>query len=122
QIHPQVFTGAVLEACIQVLDNYLFFLSDDIPHEDSLHIYRLDAHFALHESLSIGAAYCTGAFVLRQLIAPAQVEFNFLGEGNWCLTLTPEPFTHVPFFSDPPGVRRPFCVRTRLKLKFTARS
>jgi len=113
----QNLTGAVLEACVALMDNYLVFLTDDIPHEDSLHIHRLDEHFTLQESLSIGTAYCTGSFVLRALRAPAQVEFNFLGEGNWCLTLVPELSIHVPFFSDPLGVRRPACVRTRMKLK-----
>ncbi|HRH77791.1 MAG TPA: hypothetical protein PK129_10625 [Cellvibrionaceae bacterium] len=113
-------TGAVLEACIEVGDNYLLFLTDDISSEDSLNIYHFDSHFTLHESLSIGAAYCTGAFVLGELIAPAQVVFHFLGEGAWHLTLLPEPSTHVPFFSDPAGVRRPFCLRTRMKLQFFA--
>lgn len=117
-----IVTGALLEACVQVQDYVLVFLTDDIPSEDSLHIHCLDNHFALCESLSIGAAYCTGAFVLRALIAPAQVEFNFLGDGHWRLTLLPEPSTHMPFISDPAGVRRAFCWRTRLKLQFYGRA
>jgi len=114
----QTLTGAVLEACIEVLDSYLVFMSDDIPSEDSLHIYRLDAHFSLQESLTIGAAYCTGAFVLRELVAPAQVVFSFLGGGIWRLNLTPTPQMHMPLLSDPKAVSRPFGLSTRLKVQF----
>jgi hypothetical protein len=109
--------GAILEACVRVLDCYLVFMTDDIPSEDTLRIYRFDAHLRTRECVTIGAAYSTGAFVMRQLIEPDQLTFNFLGGGLWRLRVLDKPQLHVPFFSDPRGVSRSLGTHTYLKLE-----
>lgn len=38
--------GVILEACVQQDERYLVFLTDDIPHEDCLHIHLLDSNLS----------------------------------------------------------------------------
>ncbi|HEY6527760.1 MAG TPA: hypothetical protein VIZ65_03630 [Cellvibrionaceae bacterium] len=109
--------GAVFEACVRVMDSYVLFMTDDIPSEDTLRIYRFDAQIHTRECVTLGAAYSTGAFVLRQLIEPDQLTFNFFGGGLWRLRILAKPQLHFPFLSDPKGVSRSLSTHTYLKLE-----
>lgn len=96
--------GAVLEACVECDGRYLLFVTDDIPHEEALYFYLLDADFNTLDSASLGAAYSTGHFRDLSLMPPAKVQFQFIGGTQWGLEILTSPEWRVPFFGDPGGV------------------
>lgn len=100
-------SGAILEATLVWNDGFVVFLTDDIPHEDTLHIYLLDAKFQLLDSASLSAMYTTGSFTALRLMPPNQLSFRFFGEGVWRIELLTHATARIPFFSEPTGVKRP---------------
>jgi hypothetical protein len=109
-----LLNGVVLEAALRWRDCYVLFVTDDVPFEDALHIYLLDANFHLLDSATLASIYSTGSFAAMQLLPPNRVSFHFFGDANWEVELLPEPQARLPFFSDPRGVTRPFAFSQRL--------
>jgi hypothetical protein len=116
-----IVEGCVLEAAIRWRDCVLAFLTDDIPHEDALRIYLLDAPPAgrpcIADSAWIGAMYSTGAFRQLALREPDAVSFHFIGGTAWTLKLLAQETLSLPFFGEPKGVHRPFGLHRRFSLR-----
>lgn len=106
--------GAVLEAAVQRDHEYLLFLTDDVPFEELLRVVLVDQAFREVESLRIGGAYTTGHFSSLALEPPDAVRFRFIGDTTWRVMIARVARPHMPFVSDPPGVRRSLCLKTRL--------
>src|SRR5690606_37573344 len=71
--------GVILEACVQHGNQYLLFLTDDIPFEDSLHIHLLDEHLNRIDTVTLGAPYATGHFRNLSCKEPGKITFEFFG-------------------------------------------
>ena len=99
--------GAILEAALAWNECVVVFLTDDIPGEDALHIYLLDANFQPLDSATLRAIYSTGSFTALRLEPPDQVAFRFFGDREWRIELLAHATPRVPFFSEPAGVKRP---------------
>lgn len=108
RVAPQSVAGVVLEAALSCDGRILLFLSDDIPHEDSLRIHWLDEELKLLDSASLGWMYSTGTFRLLQLVQPRSVRFRFFGATDWTVTVFDSAALRVPFLSEPRGVHRRF--------------
>lgn len=108
--------GAVLEAALCWKGLLLVFLTDDIPHEDTLRIYLLGPRLDMVDAARLGAMYATGAFERLEVIEPNLVRFEFFGEAIWTLELLEDQAFAVPMVSDPKGVTRPFKLSHRFKL------
>ena len=84
--------GCVLERQYAVdADRYLLFVSDDIPYEEGLHIYLVDAAGAVLAGLEIGAPYTPG--LLENVVAsgPDRVDFSFVHKQRCRLIVHAEP-------------------------------
>jgi hypothetical protein len=99
--------GAILEAAVAWNTCVVIFLTDDIPAEDALHIYLLDATFQLLDSASLSARYTTGSCAALRLMPPDHLSFRFFGDSEWRVELLAQAKVRVPFFSEPAGVHRP---------------
>ncbi len=100
-------SGAILEAAVAWNTCFVVFLTDDIPSEDALHIYLLDANFQPLDSASLSAPHTTGSFTALRLMPPDQLAFRFFGDGAWHVELLPHAKARIPFLSEPAGVKRP---------------
>lgn len=112
----KIVEGAVLEAAVCWKGLFLIFMTDDIPHEDTLRIYLLGARLDMLDAASLGAMYATGVFARLEVIEPNLLRFEFFGEATWTLELLEEQAFAVPMVSDPKGVARPFKLTQRFKL------
>nr|WP_315259082.1 hypothetical protein [uncultured Duganella sp.] len=101
-------TGAVLEAAVQWRNYRVAFFTNDIPFEEVLSIYMLDANMALIDTATLGAMYSTGTFSELLVHSPNTLTFRFFGGIVWRLVLLNEREFALPFFSDPSGVHRNF--------------
>ena len=104
----QELLGAVLEASLQANNEWLLFLTYDIPFEESLEIYVLGPNFEVLDRATLMAPYTTGEFEDLQILSERQVRFRFLGKGFWELELLKKPGFRLPLMSEPLGVVRPF--------------
>lgn len=86
----------------------LLFLTDDVPFEDTLNIYLLDANLNIVDLARMFFIYATGIFSDLDLTQPDTVRFCFFGGTVWTLKLSPEKKFTLPVISDPTGVHRPF--------------
>jgi hypothetical protein len=111
-----IIDGEVLEAAIRWHDLVLAFVTDDIMHEEALHIYLFDAELNVVDSARLGWMYATGVFSLLELSPPNTVRFLFFGDTDWTLELFSEEVFAVPFFKDPRGVSRPFRFHRRFQI------
>lgn len=99
--------GAVLEAAFRTAaGGWLLFLTDDVPHEEALHIHLLEAGGALLDSATLSWPYATGSFELLALEAPHSVRFRFFGDTDWTVQVLPAPALRLPLISEPRGVHR----------------
>ena len=112
----QVIDGAVLEAAIRWRDLLLAFVTDNILHEEALHIYLFDAQLNIVDSARLGWMYATGVFSLLNLCPPNTVRFRFFGDTDWTLELFDGDVFAIPFFQDPRGVSRPFRFHRRFQI------
>lgn len=103
-----IVTGAVLEASVAWRDYRVAFFTNDIPFEEVLRIYLLDANMALLDTAMLGAMYSTGTFAELKLHAPDALTFRFFGGVLWRMVLLKQPEFAFPFLSDPSGVSRDF--------------
>lgn len=104
----RVISGALLEAAVEAGENWLLFLTDDVPYEDALSIHLLDTRWHLLDSALLGAAYCTGSFGALRLEPPDKVRFRFIGDTDWTLEILPRREFRLPFVRDATGVSRKF--------------
>jgi hypothetical protein len=112
----KLIDGAILEATVKWGDYYLAFLTDDIPHEDTLRIYLFDSHLTLIDSATLGAMYSTGAFGHLTLAPPDRLHFEFIGDTSWTLELLNRDELALPFIADPKGVSRPLGFHRRFRI------
>jgi len=113
----QRLPGAVLEAAVQWQDHYLLFITDDVPHEDLLHIVLLDAQWRTVDCAMLGGPYSTGSFSSLRLQAPSTVRFRFIGDTDWELELLSASAFRIPLLGDPVGVTRRFGFSRRFVLR-----
>ena len=101
-----IIPGKILEAAVRVTDNrYVLFVTDDVLYEESLTIVLIDSSLGIQEIVTIGNEYNSGTF--EQLhISDLSLQFRFIGDYIWGLTLEDSPKFQLPFFSDPKGVSR----------------
>jgi len=100
-------SGAVFEAAYSWNGRYLLFITDDIPNEETLHIYLLDSDLNVRDWARLGAMYSTGHLSALEPEQPNVVHFRFFGDTVWTISLLPAPVFHLPLIADPRGVRRP---------------
>jgi hypothetical protein len=103
-----IVAGAVFEAALRWKEYVLLFLTDDVPFEDTLNIYLLDANLNGVDSARMYSIYSTGVFSDLDLTQPDTVRFRFFGGIVWTLKLYPEKKFALPVVSNPRGVHRPF--------------
>lgn len=118
----KLINGAILEAAIGWNGCYLAFITDDIPHEDTLRIYLFDPRLRLIDTATLGAMYSTGSFDHLELSPPNMLSFTFIGDTTWALELLGQPELAVSFIADPKGVSRPFAFHRRFRIYGKPRS
>ena len=106
----KVIGGAVLRAALKWNEYVLLFLTDDVPFEETLSIYLLDADLNVVDSAWMYFIYATGIFSDLDLTQPDTVRFRFFAWIVWTLKLFPKKTFALPLLSDPKGVHRPFSI------------
>lgn len=103
--------GTVLEACPQHGNQYLLFLTDDIPFEDSLHIHLLDEDLNRIDTVTLSAPYTTGHFRNLKCEDSGGITFEFFGICVWEVSVSPKEVSvslkkwlRLPFVSGPKGI------------------
>jgi hypothetical protein len=109
-------TGAFLEASVQAGNEWLLFLTHDVPFEETLEIVLLDRSFEVLDRASLIAPNATGAFRDLQILSDRCVRFNFIGQEAWELKLLERPGFRLPLIGEPFGVVRPFGFSRRFAL------
>lgn len=109
--------GAVLEAAVDTGDGWLLFLTDDVPHEESLNICLLDRDFRLLDRATLVWPYGTGAFRDLCPVSDRTLQFEFFDDKPWFLDLLDGPQIRVPPFGEPAGVWRPFGFTRRFRVR-----
>ncbi len=112
-----IINGAILEAAIRWNDQFLVFVSDNIPNEETLHVYLLAANMRVIDSARMGWIYTPATFSLVEIRAPDEVRFRFLGDAIWIVTMLSEEEFALPYFSSQCGVARPFGFRRRFTIQ-----
>jgi len=108
--------GVVLEASLKVNNEWLLFLTHDIPFEESLEICLLASNFEALDRATLMAPNATGSFEDLQILSEQRMRFRFLGKGFWELELLKKPAFRLPLMSEPLGVVRPFGFSRRFVL------
>jgi len=84
--------GAVLEAQFAVSGGaYVLLATDDCPYEEELHVYLLNPEFVLVEQLHLGYAYTPGILRDVRITVGNQLEFLFIGERRYRLSILDRP-------------------------------
>lgn len=113
--------GIVLEACVQCGNQYLLFLTDDIPYEDSLHIHLLDEDLNRIDTATLGAPYTTGHFRNLTCEDSGEITFEFFGDCAWEVQVLPKKRLRLPFLSGARGVSRRIGLFHVLEIRMRAR-
>ncbi|EOL8944224.1 hypothetical protein NNQ28_08860 [Cronobacter dublinensis] len=101
-----IVPGEILEASVQVNEQlYVLFLTDDVIFEESLTIALIDFREGIKEIVYVGNEYTTGSFEALSITAD-KINFRFIGDYLWTVTVSDTPRLRVPFLSDPKGVKR----------------
>lgn len=101
-----IVPGEILEASVQVNEQlYVLFLTDDVIFEESLTIALIDFREGIKEIVYVGNEYTTGSFEALSITAD-KINFRFIGDYLWTVTVSDTPRLRVPFLSDPRGVKR----------------
>ena len=111
-----VIYGRVLELCVKKDDQFLVFLTDDIPNEDRLHIHLLNHKLEVVDAASIGSIYSTGSFKGPVIESQNRITFNFIGGNKWTLTLLQSKKFRLPLLSSVKGVSRKHLFHQYFKL------
>lgn len=111
-------TGAILEAQYTDGHRHILFVSEDIPFEETLHIYLMSSNLQLIDSLSLYASYSPGILGNITVTQPNTISFSFFNaEETWQLDIADKPTTLL--WGNKPPVRRlhPLLHKTWLSLK-----
>ncbi|EPX1411310.1 hypothetical protein ACWWIV_001616 [Cronobacter sakazakii] len=101
-----IVSGEILEASVQINEQrYVLFLTDDVIFEESLTIALLDLREGIKEMVWLGNAYSTGYFEALTVTADS-INFRFIDEYIWTVTVSDAPRLRLPVLSDPKGVKR----------------
>ncbi|ELY2797274.1 hypothetical protein SNN58_002338 [Cronobacter dublinensis] len=101
-----IVPGEILKASVQVNEQlYVLFLTDDVIFEESLTIALIDFREGIKEIVYVGNEYTTGSFEALSITAD-KINFRFIGDYLWTVTVSDTPRLRVPFLSDPKGVKR----------------
>ena len=100
--------GSFLEFCLKHNGQYLVFMTDDIPSEDTLHIHLLDEKLTLIDSANIGSMYATGSFKNPVIENQNKITFNFIGNTRWAVELLAKKEMRLPFISSLKGISRKY--------------
>ncbi|EOI3468994.1 hypothetical protein ACN6UN_001577 [Cronobacter turicensis] len=101
-----IVPGEILEASVQINEQrYVLFLTDDVIFEESLTIALIDFREGIKEIVSVGNEYSTGNFEALSITAD-RINFRFMGDYLWTVTVSDTPRLRLPFLSDPRGVKR----------------
>lgn len=93
--------GAVLKASLRWNEYVLLFLTDDVPFEETLSIYLLDADLMVVDSARMYFIYSTGIFSYLDVTQPDTVRFRFFEGIVWILKLFPKRPLYFPSFQIP---------------------
>jgi len=103
-------SGQVLEASIKV-DNklYLLFTTDNVIFEESLNIFLIQfgKDSKVIDSATIGEMYSTGIFKDLRIRTEDSLEFYFMGDSAWRLTVYRKPQIKISFINENRRVSRP---------------
>ncbi|MDH5326863.1 MAG: hypothetical protein OEZ68_15415 [Gammaproteobacteria bacterium] len=78
-----ILEGVALEAQFQTEnDRYLLLLTDELPHEEQVHVYLLDNKCRVLDSLEIGEPYTTGLLQNIKIGVNDVINFTFPNEAN----------------------------------------
>ncbi|NCH83335.1 hypothetical protein [Cronobacter malonaticus] len=101
-----IVPGEILEAAVLINEQrYVLFLTDDVIFEESLTIALFDLRKGIKEIVWLGNEYATGYFEALAVTANS-INFRFIGEYLWTVTVSDTPRLRLPFVSDPQGVKR----------------
>lgn len=101
-----IVPGEILEAAVLINEQrYVLFLTDDVIFEESLTIALFDLREGIKEIVWLGNEYATGYFEALAVTANS-INFRFIGEYLWTVTVSDIPRFRLPFVSDPQGVKR----------------
>jgi len=112
----QDLPGVVLEASLKVNNEWLLFLTHDIPFEESLEICLLGSNFEALDRATLMAPNATGSFEDLQILSEQRMRFRFLGKGFLEREWLKETAFRLPLMSEPLGVVRPFGFSRRFAL------
>lgn len=76
----------------------MILLTDNIPREDTLGIYRLERNIRYLDSANLDPLYSTGSCKLQKLVESIVVRFRFIGDTNLAIELMLVPKYPVPLF------------------------
>ncbi|EOV9688456.1 hypothetical protein QL189_10105 [Cronobacter turicensis] len=101
-----IVPGEIIEASVQINEQrYVLFQTDDVIFEEWLTIALIDFREGIKEIVSVGNEYSTGNFEALSITAD-RINFRFMGDYLWTVTVSDTPRLRLPFVSDPQGVTR----------------
>ena len=105
--------GKCLEACVATGREYFLLLTNDVPFEETLHVYLVSASGVVLDSASLGACYTPAWVTGLVVLPPDRIAFAFFGDDCWRVTRYASPKRRwLPWRWGPRFVRRPWrCVR-----------
>jgi hypothetical protein len=80
----------------------------DVPFEESLGLFLLDAKLDCIDSARIGCMYAKSIFANLTLMEPNTIRFQFIGEYNWTVVVHQKPQWRIPLFFSQPWISRHF--------------
>ncbi|NHV09037.1 hypothetical protein G9X43_04045 [Cronobacter turicensis] len=114
-----IVPGEILEASVKVNEQlYVLFLTDDVIFEESLTIALIDFREGIKEIVYVGNEYTTGNFEALSITAD-KINFRFMGDYLWTITVSDTPRLRLPFLSDPRGVKRDAAFKKYMDISVT---
>lgn len=111
-------TGAILERQFTDGGRHILFVTEDIPFEETLHIYLVNSNLEPIDHLSLSAIYSPGILKNISITAPNEISFSFFdAQETWRLTVTEKPI--ILLWGNTRLIRRtgPLLHKTWLSLK-----
>lgn len=106
--------GAILEASVRFGDDFLLFLTDDVPFEEGLHICLIDPSGRLLDHVDLLAIYATGTLEELRRVAEDRMNFRFFDGPPMQVRVLPKPRLMLPSMGLASGIHRAFSSRGRL--------
>lgn len=110
--------GAVLEAQFQRGEDYLFFITEDSPVEEALHILLVAPDMEIKDHVIVAVPYTPGILSNIILVPPNKVQFSFFSKDEtWVLEILAQCRVHLWGNKFPAKRKTPFLHRTWLELE-----